>query len=179
MPFTSVDDEETVGVVVSYTSQQPPRYYLFDFEKNSMEWLVDSRPWIKAGQMAEIKPIEFTSRDGRSLHGYLTVPAGSDGKNLPLVMHPHGGPWARDGWGFNPEIQFLANRGYAVLQVNFRGSTGFGMDHIQSSFKQWGARPCRMMSPDAVMWAVNEGVADKDRVCIYGASYAAMQPWPA
>ncbi|MFC1797326.1 S9 family peptidase [Pseudomonadota bacterium] len=168
--FSSVDDEESIGVVVSYTSQQPPRYYLFDFEKNSLEWLVDSMPWIKPEQMAKIKPIEFTSRDGRSLHGYLTVPAGSEGKNLPMIMHPHGGPWARDGWGFNPEIQFLANRGYAVLQVNFRGSTGFGMDHLNSSKKQWGQTMQNDVT-DAVMWAVGEGIADKDRVCIYGASY--------
>jgi dipeptidyl aminopeptidase/acylaminoacyl peptidase len=168
--ISSLDEEETVGVVVSYTSQQPPRYYLYDFEKNSLEWLVDSRPWIKPEQMAEIKPVEFTSRDGRSLHGYLTLPAGSDGKNLPMIMHPHGGPWARDGWGFNPEIQFLANRGYAVLQVNFRGSTGFGMDHLQSSYKQWGQAMQNDVT-DAVMWAINEGVADKNRVCIYGASY--------
>lgn len=168
--FTSIDDEETVGVVVSYTSQQPPRYYLFDFQKSSMEWLVDSRPWIKAEQMAEIKPIEFNSRDGRTMHGYLTVPAGGDGKNLPMVMNPHGGPWARDGWGFNPEIQFLANRGYAVLQVNFRGSTGFGMDHVRSSFKQWGQAMQNDIT-DAVKWAIDQGVADKDRVCIYGASY--------
>jgi len=168
--FSSIDDEESIGVVVSYTSQQPPRYYLFDFEKNSLEWLVDSRPWIKPEQMAKIKPIEFTSRDGRSLHGYLTVPVGSEGKNLPMIMHPHGGPWARDGWGFNPEIQFLANRGYAVLQVNFRGSTGFGMDHLNSSKKQWG-RTMQNDVTDAVMWAIGEGIADKDRVCIYGASY--------
>ena len=104
------------------------------------------------------------------MHGYLTLPQGSDGKNLPMIMHPHGGPWARDGWGFNPEIQFLANRGYAVLQVNFRGSTGFGMDHLQSSYKQWGQAMQNDIT-DAVRWAVNEGVADKDRVCIYGASY--------
>jgi dipeptidyl aminopeptidase/acylaminoacyl peptidase len=168
--MTSMDDEETVGVVVSYTSQQPPRYYLYDFEKNSLEFLVDSRPWIEPEKMAEIKPVEFIARDGRPLHGYLTLPAGSDGKNLPMIMHPHGGPWARDGWGFNPEIQFLANRGYAVLQVNFRGSTGFGMDHLQSSYKQWGQSMQHDIT-DAVKWAIDEGVADQNRICIYGASY--------
>jgi dipeptidyl aminopeptidase/acylaminoacyl peptidase len=168
--ITSIDEEETVGVVVSYTSQQPPVYYLYDFENNALEWLADSRPWIKAEQMAEIKPIEFTSRDGMTMHGYLTVPKGSDGKNLPLVMHPHGGPEARDGWYFNPAIQFLANRGYAVLQVNFRGSTGFGHEHWKSSKKQWGQTMQNDVT-DAVMWAIDQGVADKGRVCIYGGSY--------
>jgi dipeptidyl aminopeptidase/acylaminoacyl peptidase len=168
--ITSMDQEETIGIVASGTSQQPTRYYLYDFEKGSLEWLVDSRPWIDAKQMSEIKPVEFKARDGRTLHGYLTIPEGSDGKNLPMVMNPHGGPWARDGWGFNPEIQFLANRGYAVLQINFRGSTGFGRDHMEASWKQWG-RTMQDDITDGVMWAVEQGVVDKDRVCIYGASY--------
>jgi len=168
--ISSMDEEEKIGVVVSYSSQQPPRYYLMNFEKGTLEWLVDSRPWIKPEQMAEIKPIEYTARDGRKLHGYLTIPNGSDGKNLPLVMNPHGGPWARDGWGFNPEIQLLANRGYAVMQVNFRGSTGFGRDHMMSSWKQWG-QAMQDDITDGVMWAVEQGIVDKDRVCIYGGSY--------
>ena len=168
--ITSMDENETVGIVASGTSQQPTRYYLFDFEKNSLEWLVDSRPWIKAEQMAEMKPVEFKARDGRTIRGYLTIPAGSDGKNLPMVMNPHGGPWARDGWGFNPETQMLANRGYAVMQVNFRGSTGFGRDHMQSSWKQWG-RAMQNDVTDGVMWAVDQGIVNKDRVCIYGGSY--------
>lgn len=168
--ITSMDENETVGIVAAGTSQQPTRYYLYDFEKNSLEWLVDSRPWIDAEKMAEIKPIQYKARDGRTIHGYLTVPAGSDGKDLPLVMNPHGGPWARDGWSFNSETQLLANRGYAVMQVNFRGSTGFGRDHMQSSWKQWG-RAMQDDVTDGVMWAVEQGVVNKDRVCIYGGSY--------
>ena len=168
--ISSMDENETVAIVTARTSQQPTRYYLYDFEKNSLEWLVDSRPWIKPGQMAEMKPVEFKARDGRTLHGYLTIPQGSDGKNLPMVMNPHGGPWARDGWGYNPETQFLANRGYAVMQINFRGSTGFGRDHLMSSWKQWG-RTMQDDITDGVMWAVEQGIVDKDRVCIYGGSY--------
>jgi len=168
--ISSVDHEETTGVVVSSSSTQPPRYYLYDFAENTLEWLADSRPWVDAEKMAEIKPISYQTRDGMTIHGYLTVPPGSDGKDLPMVMNPHGGPWARDGWGYNPEIQFLANRGYAVMQVNFRGSTGFGMNHLLSSKKQWG-RAMQNDVSDGVKWAIEQGVADADRVCIYGGSY--------
>ena len=88
--------------------------------------------------MAEMKPIQYTSRDGLTIRGYLTLPKGVAAKNLPVIINPHGGPWARDAWGYNPEIQFLANRGYAVFQMNFRGSTGYGRKFWEASFKQWG-----------------------------------------
>jgi len=167
---SSIDDDETIAVVTASSDTQPTKYYLYDFAGNSLEWLADSRPWIDPSKMADVRPYEFNARDGLRLHGFLTVPAGSDGKNLPLVVNPHGGPWARDGWGFNPEAQFLANRGYAVLQVNFRGSTGFGLNHLKSSWKQWG-RAMQDDITDAVKWAVAQGVADPDRICIYGGSY--------
>ena len=168
--ISSLDDEETKAIVVSTNSRQPARYYLYNFEENSLEWLLDSRPWLKPEQLAEMKTYSFESRDGMKMHGYLTLPNGSEGKNLPLIVNPHGGPWARDGYGYNPEHQFLANRGYAVLQVNFRGSVGFGREHLQSSFKQWGQAMQNDIT-DAVKWAVDQGIADPDRVCIYGASY--------
>jgi dipeptidyl aminopeptidase/acylaminoacyl peptidase len=168
--ISSIDDDETIAVVTSSSSTQPTRYYLYDFKKNSLEWLTDSRPWVDASKMSPMQPFSITASDGKTLHGYLTVPKDSGGKNLPLVVNPHGGPWARDGWRFNNEHQFLANRGYAVLQVNFRGSVGFGMDHLQSSWKQWG-QAMQQDITDAVNWAVAEGIADGDRICIYGASY--------
>ncbi len=168
--MTSTDEEETIGVVTAYSSQQPPVYYLYDFEKSGLKFMTESRPWVKPEEMAEIKSIEFKARDGLVLQGYLTLPPGSDGKNLPTVVHPHGGPWARDGWGYNPAIQFLASRGYAVLQVNFRGSTGFGMEHFLASRKQWGQNMQTDVT-DALQWAVEQGITDPDRVCIYGASY--------
>jgi dipeptidyl aminopeptidase/acylaminoacyl peptidase len=167
---SSIDDNETRAVVTASSSTQPTRYYLYDFEKQSLEWLTDSRPWVDSSKMAEMVPYSFNARDGMKMHGYLTVPCGSDGKNLPLVVNPHGGPWARDVWGFNSETQFLANRGYAVLQVNFRGSTGFGLEHMRSSWKQWGQSMQNDIT-DAVNWAINEGIADPDRICIYGGSY--------
>lgn len=168
--ISSIDDGQTIGIVVSTSSTQPATYYLYNFEEHTLKYLADSRPWVKAEEMSEMVPFHFKARDGLDLHGYLTLPPGSDGKNLPMVINPHGGPYARDSWGYNPEIQFLANRGYAVLQVNFRGSTGFGMNHQYISNRQWG-RSMQDDITDAVNWAVAEGVADKDRVCIYGASY--------
>ncbi|MGA0265951.1 MAG: prolyl oligopeptidase family serine peptidase [Lysobacterales bacterium] len=168
--MSSVDDDETIGVVTAYSARQPAQYYLYDFENKTLEFMADSRSWINAEEMADTQPVSFKARDGLELHGYLTLPAGKEAKNLPLLMNPHGGPWARDGWGYNTEHQFLASRGYAVLQVNFRGSTGFGMKHLQSSWKQWG-QSMQDDITDAVKWAIDQGVADPDRVCIYGASY--------
>jgi dipeptidyl aminopeptidase/acylaminoacyl peptidase len=168
--ISSMDNDETIGVVVSTSSTQPATYYLYDFEERKLSYLADSRPWIKADEMAEMVPYEITARDGMQLHGYLTLPANGTDKNVPVVVNPHGGPWARDNWGYNPEIQFLANRGYAVLQVNFRGSTGFGMNHLLSSNRQWGQAMQNDIT-DAVQWLVDEGIGDKNRICIYGGSY--------
>lgn len=168
--ITSVDDAETVAVVTSWSDVQPPVYYLYDMEENRMEFLAESRPWIKPEEMSPMQTYSFTTRDGKTMHGYITIPKGSDGENLPIVVNPHGGPWARDGWGFNSEHQFLADRGYAVLQVNFRGSTGFGLEHEMSSKKQWGQAMQNDVT-DAFLWAVEEGIANKDKACIYGGSY--------
>ena len=117
-----------------------------------------------------MKPVRITARDGLELPAYLTLPRDSEGKNLPLVVNPHGGPRARDYWGFNPEVQLMANRGYAVLQVNFRGSMGFGQEFDRAGWGRWGAEMQDDIT-DAVMWAVDQGIADPNRVCIYGASY--------
>ena len=111
--------------------------------------------------MASMKPISYTSRDGIKINGYLTLPVGVEAKNLPVVVNPHGGPWARDRWGYSPEVQLLANRGYAVLQMNFRGSTGYGKEFWESSFKKWGQEMQNDIT-DGVEWLINEGIADKD-----------------
>ena len=168
--ISSLSEDESLAVVASGSSQQPTKYFLYDVKKREMEPMGESRPWIEPGSMAKMQTVTFEARDGMKMYGYLTLPPGSEGKNLPLVMNPHGGPWARDGYGFNPGIQFLANRGYAVLQVNFRGSTGFGMKHWLSSRKQWGQAMQDDVS-DAVKWAVEQGYADPERVCIFGGSY--------
>ena len=117
-----------------------------------------------------MKPVTYTSRDGLKINGYLTLPKGKPAKNLPVIVNPHGGPWARDSWGFNPEVQFLANRGFAVFQMNFRGSTGYGRTFWEKSFKQWG-RAMQDDITDGVQWLVKEGIADPRRVGIYGGSY--------
>ena len=115
-------------------------------------------------------PISYKSRDGLTINGYLTLPKDSSDKNLPVIVNPHGGPWARNRWGFNSEVQFLANRGYAVLQMNFRGSTGYGRHFKEIGFKQWG-KTMQDDVTDGVHWLINEGIADKDRIGIYGGSY--------
>ncbi len=132
--------------------------------------LVDVAPWVNEDEMADMQPIKYTSRDGLTIHGYLTLPKVAEAKNLPAVLVVHGGPWARDRWGFNPEAQFLANRGYAVLQVNFRGSTGYGKEFWEISFKRWGKEMQDDLT-DGVQWLVDQGIADPERVGIYGASY--------
>ena len=127
-------------------------------------------PWLKEEDMAVMKPIAYTSRDGLTIYGYLTLPKGIEAKNLPVVVNPHGGPWARDIWGFNPEVQFLANRGYAVLQMNFRGSTGYGKNFWTLSFKEWGKKMQDDIT-DGVEYLKKEGIADPGRIAIYGGSY--------
>jgi dipeptidyl aminopeptidase/acylaminoacyl peptidase len=117
-----------------------------------------------------MKPITYVSRDGLTINGYLTLPNGIEPKNLPVVVNPHGGPWHRDVWSYNPEIQFLANRGYAILQMNFRGSIGYGKRFWELSFKQWGKTMQDDVS-DGVKWLVDSGIADAKKIAIYGGSY--------
>lgn len=162
----------------AYSDVDPGSYYLFDRQGGKAKFLLSAREWIKPEEMSPMKPIVVTARDGTRLHGYLTIPRGSSGKNLPLVFHPHGGPHGpRDEWRFNPDVQFLANRGYAVLQLNFRGSGGYGSAFESKGYRNWGTTMIDDMT-DAVRWTIREGVADKNRICTYGASYggyAALQ----
>lgn len=164
------NDEENMFMVWAGSDRQPGKYYFYDATSDKLEPVATLRPWINEEQMAEMKPISYQSRDGLTIHGYLTLPKGREAKGLPVVINPHGGPWARDGWGYNPEVQLLANRGYAVLQMNFRGSTGYGREFWEKSFKQWGLTMQNDIT-DGVDWLVKEGIADPKRVSIYGASY--------
>jgi len=168
--ITSFSKDETKAVVVSYSDKSRGTYYYYDVEKNELTELGKVSPWINEDHMAEMKPVQYQSRDGLSIHGYLTLPKGSDGKNLPVVVNPHGGPWARDSWGYRSEIQFLANRGFAVFQMNFRGSTGYGREFWEISFKEWG-KSMQDDITDGVNWLINKGIADPKRIAIYGASY--------
>ncbi len=166
----SEDDTETKRTIWVGSDKVTGRFYYNEDGSDEFKLLCDRTPWIKENEMADMKPISYTSRDGLTIHGYLTLPKGRRPENLPVVINPHGGPWARDGWGFNNEVQFLANRGYAVLQMDFRGSTGYGRKHWESSFKQWGKTMQNDIS-DGVEWLVKQGIADPKRVAIYGGSY--------
>jgi dipeptidyl aminopeptidase/acylaminoacyl peptidase len=132
--------------------------------------LFSTQPKLDDAPLAAMKPVEFAARDGMKINGYLTLPLGAPPRNLPLVLVVHGGPWARDSWGFNPYIQLLANRGYGVLQINFRGSTGFGKKYLHAGDRQWGLEMQTDLS-DGVKWAVDQGIADPKRVAIFGGSY--------
>jgi len=168
--IAALDKAEEKYIVRTYSDRSLGAYYFFDSKKNKLTKLHDVSPWIDEHNMAEVRPIQYRSRDGLTIQGYLTIPKGVEPKNLPVVVNPHGGPWARDSWGFNPEIQFLANRGFAVLQVNFRGSTGYGKAFWEASFKQWGLTMQNDIT-DGVYWLIEQGIADPSRIAIYGASY--------
>lgn len=168
--ITRKSKDETILLAYTYGDRYNGGYYMYDTKTGKLTKLTDFKPWLKEDNMAEMKPITYQSRDGLTIHGYLTLPKGLSPKNLPVVVNPHGGPWARDSWGFNPEVQFLANQGYAVLQMNFRGSTGFGKSFWEASFKQWG-RTMQNDISDGVKWLIDQGIADPKRIAIYGGSY--------
>ena len=162
--------DETRYIVAVYSDRTRGKTYVYDAKKKSLFLLAESAPWLAEADMAPMKPITYQSRDGLTIHGYLTLPVGVDAKNLPVVVNPHGGPWARDAWRFNPEVQMLANRGYAVLQMNFRGSTGYGRQFWEASFKQWG-RAMQDDITDGVEMLKSQGIANPKRIAIYGGSY--------
>lgn len=162
--------DESRFLVRGSSSRTRGAYYFYDHNTKEFRKLADISPWLEESQMAKMEPITYQSRDGLFIHGYLTLPVGVEASNLPTVILPHGGPWARDTWGFRPDVQFLANRGYAVLQMNFRGSTGFGRKFWEMSFKEWG-KTMQDDITDGVQWLIDRGVADPKRVGIYGGSY--------
>ncbi len=157
-------------VVRTQSDRSRGAFWLYDRKTDKLQKLADVSPWLDEKQMAEMKPISYKSRDGLTISGYLTVPNGAKPQGLPVVVNPHGGPWARDDWGFDSEVQFLANRGYAVLQVNFRGSTGYGRKFWEASFKEWGGKMQDDVS-DGLKYLIAQGIADPKRACIYGGSY--------
>lgn len=148
----------------------PEQFYLYEPGKCSASLLFDSRPALLGYTLARMKPVSFIARDGLQINGYLTLPVGREPKALPTVVYVHGGPWHRDRWGFDPEVQWLANRGYAVLQVNFRGSTGYGKAFLNAGNREW-AGSMRTDLLDARAWAVAEGYSDPERFAIMGGSY--------
>ncbi len=166
----SENKAEDKFMIRTFSDKTRGEYYFYNKETDELTLLAELSPWIKAENMCEMKTVNYTSRDGLNIQGYLTLPLGYKAEKLPVVINPHGGPWARDNWGFNPEVQFLANNGYAVLQMNFRGSTGFGKAFWEASFKQWGKTMQDDIS-DGVKWLIDEGIADPEKIAIYGGSY--------
>jgi len=170
LAITGINKNEDKLLIRTYSDKSLGSFYFYNVNSKDLKKLADVSPWLNEENLANQKPITYKTRDGLTIHGYLTLPKGVDPKNLPVVVNPHGGPWARDSWGFNPEVQFLANRGYAVLQMNFRGSTGYGREFWEKSFKQWGKTMQDDIS-DGVKWLIAEGIADPKRIAIYGGSY--------
>ncbi|HEU0231011.1 MAG TPA: S9 family peptidase [Burkholderiaceae bacterium] len=166
----SASRDEAKFIVAAYNDRTPGARYLYDAENRTLDKLADINPALQEADMAPVRPVTYTARDGLTIHGYLTLPPGRPARALPCVINPHGGPWARDHWGFNPEAQFLANRGYAVLQMNFRGSTGYGRKFWEASFGQWGLAMQDDVT-DGVRWLIDQGIADPARIAIYGGSY--------
>ena len=167
---TSRDRADESWIVAFTADDGGASYYSYDRRSKKGEHLFDARPDLAQYDLALMQPISFNSRDGLTIEGYLTLPPGAEQENLPMVLNVHGGPWHRDGWGYDPEAQWFANRGYACLQVNFRGSTGYGKEFLNAGNKEWGAKMHDDLV-DAVRWAVEEGVADPERVAIFGGSY--------
>jgi dipeptidyl aminopeptidase/acylaminoacyl peptidase len=166
----SSNKEEDTFIVRTISDRSLGAFYLYDTRSGALTKIADRNPWLKQADLAEMKPIEYTARDGLVIHGYLTLPRGAAGRPLPIVVHPHGGPWHRDVWGFDPVVQFLANRGFGILQMNFRGSTGYGRKFWEAGFRQWGQRMQDDIT-DGVQWLINRGIADPKRIAIYGGSY--------
>jgi dipeptidyl aminopeptidase/acylaminoacyl peptidase len=161
------DDTWIVRYVVD---NAPVSTYAYNRASKKATFLFSDRPALEKYKLAEMQPISFQARDGMTLYGYLTLPVGLERTNLPMVLLVHGGPWFRDVWGLNDEVQWLANRGYAVLQINFRGSEGYGKDYLNAGDREWGGK----MQTDLIdgkNWAVKEGYADPRKVCIMGWSY--------
>ena len=166
----SRDDADRTWLVGFTADDGPNRYYAWDREKQEATYLFSHTTQLDGYTLASMEPFSFTARDGLEVHGYLTFPPGVERKDLPAVLNVHGGPWARDSWGLNPEAQWFANRGYLCVQVNFRGSTGYGKEFVNAGDKQWGAAMHDDLI-DAVEWIVAQGYADRSRIGIYGGSY--------
>jgi dipeptidyl aminopeptidase/acylaminoacyl peptidase len=166
----SADRADKTWIVRFDDDNKPPRYYTYDRKSQKASFLFSVQPELEDAPLAEMQAVSYKARDGLVIQAYLTLPQGVPARKLPVVIHPHGGPWARDTWGFDPTVQWLANRGYAVLQPNFRGSTGYGKKFLNAADREWGNKMQHDLT-DGTKWLVDQGVADPDRICIMGGSY--------
>lgn len=171
--MADTDKEEEHALIYVGNDRTRGSYYFYDVATDTATKLADTAPWIREEEMVEMHDVTYTTRDGLHIEAYLSLPHGvtlEGAKQLPVVVNPHGGPWARDTWGYSSEVQFLCNRGYAVFQMNFRGSTGYGRQFLEASYKQWGLKMQDDIT-DGVNWLISKGIADKKRIAIYGGSY--------
>jgi dipeptidyl aminopeptidase/acylaminoacyl peptidase len=169
--ITSQTADGSLALVSVSNDRNPGDFYLFDTVAKKAAHVVARREWLDPEQQAQMQPVKLAARDGLTLHGYLTTPKGSSGKGLPLVVMPHGGPFGvNDEWEFNDEAQMLSAAGYAVLQLNYRGSSGYGRAFLHAGAREWGGAMQDDLT-DATKWAIEQGIADKNRICLYGASY--------
>lgn len=171
------DKEELTYIVYVGSDKTLGAYYLYDIQDDCISLICELAPWLPKEEMADMNAVTYTSRDGLTIEAYLSLPKGyslDEAKDVPLglpvVVHPHGGPWSRDCWGYSSLTQFLCNRGYAVFSMNFRGSTGRGRKFVELSFGQWGLTMQDDIT-DGVQYLISEGIADPKRIAIYGASY--------
>lgn len=169
--FSSATRDGKQVIVSVYSDRNPGELYLYDRGTGKARFLMKSREWVDAEESATMRAFSLKTRDGLTIYGYLTIPKGADPKNLPLIVNPHGGPMGpRDSWGYNPETQLFASRGYATLQVNFRGSGGYGKAFQDMAYGQWHTGIMNDII-DATRWAIDQGIADPNRICIYGGSF--------
>ena len=170
--FVSGTDDGSKAIALVQADVDPGTFFLYDKASNTFSPLLQRAKWIDPNQLGRAAPFTFTTRDGLSEQGYVTYPPGKDGaKNLPMVVFVHGGPYGiRDWWEYDPYVQAMATRGYAVLQVNYRGSGGYGFDFEKAGWHQWGGTMQDDVT-DATRWAIAQGIADRNRICIYGGSY--------
>ena len=168
--FGHGDDDDRVWLAAFTNDAGSVSYYTYDTSAGAASFLFEARPELSRYELAAMEPFSFTARDGLTINGYLTFPPGEDRIGLPTVLLVHGGPWARDAWGFDPQAQWLANRGYLCIQVNFRGSTGYGKAFLNAGDREWGAKMQDDLS-DAVAHAISRGWTDQAKVAIFGGSY--------
>ena len=168
--ITDRDSAENKFIVFTYTDRNPGTYYLYEKGTGKIEKLGDINSSVKPGELCAMQPISFKASDGLVLQGYLTLPSGTKKTGLPLVVMPHDGPFNRNVWGYNPEVQFLANRGYAVFQLNYRGSTGFGKNFFRAGFKEVGGKIQQDIT-DGVMWLINNKTANPKQIAIFGGGF--------
>jgi len=164
------DLQDKIWIVTYSSDDGSVRHYAYERASKQATFLFSERPKLERWKLAAMQPIAYQARDGLRIHGYLTLPVGVPAKDLPAVLLVHGGPWSRDYWGYYDAVQWLANRGYAVLQVNYRGSTGYGRKFVAASYKEWGGKMHDDLV-DGVQWLVKQRIADQKRIAIMGASY--------